>query len=114
MSTGSKQLSPAKEVEGMGVVIVSNGKVVCSGSSGACNQHFHAETTSIDLRGGAIQPGLVNYGAALGLTEIAMEPSTGDGAVADPLDGGQPALFGAGGYLAKAADGLMFGTRDAL
>ncbi|KAI0779702.1 hypothetical protein C8Q74DRAFT_1447183 [Fomes fomentarius] len=100
--------------EAQGIVVVNEGDVVCSGLATECAAHLSSPTaTVIDLRGGAIQPGLVSYGADLGLLEIAMEPSTRDGYVADPLDG-QPAIFGSGGYVAKAVDGLQFGTRDAL
>ncbi len=100
--------------ETQGIVVVNKGNVVCSGKTTECAAHLSSPiATVVDLRGGAIQPGLVSYGADLGLLEIAMEPSTTDGYVADPLDG-QPAIFGSGGYVAKAVDGLQFGTRDAL
>ncbi|KAH9929527.1 uncharacterized protein BXZ73DRAFT_47982 [Epithele typhae] len=96
-----------------GVVVVSEGRITCSGT---CDLHAPslANAAVVDLQGGAIQPGLVNFGANLGMTEIPMEDSTRDGAIADPLTDGQPSLFGTGGFMAKAADGLMFGTRDAL
>ncbi len=95
-------------------MVVQDGSVICVSRGPTCNEHFARPNGEIvDLQGGAIQPGLVAYGTALGLTEIAMEPSTSDGFVKDPLEG-QPPLFGAGGYVAKAVDGLQFGTRDAL
>lgn len=97
-----------------GTVVVQDGDVICFGRGPLCNEHFARPGAEIvDLQGGAIQPGLLAYGTALGLTEIQAEPSTSDGFVNDPLEG-QPPLFGAGGYVAKAVDGLQFGTRDAL
>ncbi|KAI0705003.1 hypothetical protein C8T65DRAFT_718924 [Cerioporus squamosus] len=91
--------------ERYGVIIAHQGRVVCAGAA--------TSSSVVDLAGGAVQPGLVNYGAELGLSEIFMEASTRDGYVADPLQG-QPSFFGPGGYVAKAIDGLQFGTRDAL
>ncbi|KAI1784103.1 hypothetical protein LXA43DRAFT_902257 [Ganoderma leucocontextum] len=102
------------EPEQGGTVVAQDGNVICFARGPSCNEHFARPGAEIvDLQGGAIQPGLVAYGTALGLTEIPAEPSTSDGYVKDPLEG-QPALFGAGGYVAKAVDGLQFGTRDAL
>lgn len=99
-------------------VVVSQGRVVCAERGAAsCATYLSspgADTEVLDLQGGAIQPGLVSYGASLGLAEIAMEPSTGDGPVIDPLDPHQPPLLGNAGYVARAADGLQFGTRNAL
>ena len=104
----------ALDGETSGVVVASQGQVVCAGPVASCSSYmWSAETTVVDLAGGAVQPGLVNYGAELGLSEIAAEASTRDGFAADPLQG-QPSFFGPGGYIAKAIDGLQFGTRDAL
>ncbi|KAH9892482.1 hypothetical protein C8Q73DRAFT_732800 [Cubamyces lactineus] len=97
-----------------GVVAVERGRVICAGSYTACVSRFTSTDTMIDLQGGAVQPGLTSYGSSLGLAEIAMESSTGDGTVVDPLESNQSVLFGSDGYIAKAADGLQFGTRDAL
>ena len=99
--------------EAYGIVAVNEGRVICSGAAASCVTYLTATPTVIDLQGGAFQPGLVSYGADLGLLEIAAEPSTRDGYVDDPLDG-QPGIFGPGGFVAKAVDGLQFGTRDAL
>ncbi|PIL36090.1 hypothetical protein GSI_01750 [Ganoderma sinense ZZ0214-1] len=104
---------PAGSEQG-GTVVVQDGDVVCLARDPSCNEHFARPGVEIiNLKGGAIQPGLIAYGTGLGLTEISMEASTSDGFVNDPLEG-QPSLFGAGGYVAKAVDGLQFGTRDAL
>ncbi|KAJ8496472.1 hypothetical protein ONZ51_g1109 [Trametes cubensis] len=97
-----------------GVVAVERGRVVCAGSHSVCASRLApADAEVVDLQGGAVQPGLTSYGSSLGLAEIALESSTGDGRVNDPLEPNQSALLGLGGYLAKAADGLQFGTRDA-
>ncbi|KAI0645593.1 hypothetical protein C8Q79DRAFT_1010536 [Trametes meyenii] len=100
----------------LGTVVFSQGRLVCSGRVDAsCVTYLaNADATIIDLQGGVIQPGLVGVGSGLGLSEIALEPSTGDGIVVDPLDPNQPPLLGTGGYIARAADGLQFGTRNAL
>lgn len=98
----------------VGTVVVQDGNVICFARGPFCSEHVvRPGAEVVDLHGGAIQPGLVAYGTALGLAEIPYEPSTSDGLVKDPLEG-QPPLFGAGGYVAKAVDGLQFGTRDAL
>ncbi|KAI0819971.1 hypothetical protein BC628DRAFT_1399702 [Trametes gibbosa] len=106
------------DLQSQGMVIVSAGRVVCYGYGTTCSAHlsFYSDTKklSINLQGGAVQPGLVSYGSSLGLAEIAMEPSTGDGVVIDPLDPVQSPLLGTGGHIVRAVDGLQFGTRNAL
>ncbi|KAI0329713.1 hypothetical protein GY45DRAFT_1361902 [Cubamyces sp. BRFM 1775] len=103
------------DLDKQGVVAVERGRVLCAGSHAACASHpTLPDAVVVDLQGGAVQPGLTSYGSSLGLAEIALEPSTGDGRVVDPLEPNQPTLFGPGGYIAKAVDGLQFGTRDAL
>ncbi|KAH9858830.1 hypothetical protein C2E23DRAFT_800280 [Lenzites betulinus] len=105
-------------MQSQGTVVVSAGRVVCSGHGPTCDAHLSsnsdADTTSINLQGGAVQPGLVSYGSSLGLADIAMEPSTADGVVIDPFDPVQSPLLGTNGYIVRAADGLQFGTRNAL
>jgi hypothetical protein len=61
-----------------------------------------------------IAPGLLSYGAPLGLEEINAEASTGDGVAPAPLVDSVPSLIGGDKYLARAIDGLIFETRDAL
>lgn len=92
-------------------VLVKGGAIVWSGSD--------AELTSVDgvtvvdLQGGSIAPALVSAGSALGLQEIQAEDSTSDGVVFDPLSMEIPTILGER-TLIRAADGLQFGTRDAL
>ncbi|KAK7059701.1 carbohydrate esterase family 9 protein [Favolaschia claudopus] len=96
-----------------GVVVVKGGQIVCSGSVSACPDALSlSEALHLDLEGGSITPGLVTYGSALGLSHIPGEASTNDGPVFDPLSSQVPRIID--GVLIKAADGLMFGTRDAL
>lgn len=59
-------------------------------------------------------PGLLSYGAPLGLEAIAQEPSTNDGNVFDPLYQLVPGILGGDGSVIRAVDGLIYATRDAL
>jgi hypothetical protein len=100
------------------IVVVEDGKIVCIQRpvddcvSGASAVDVDEET--VDLRGGAIAPGLTTYGAPIGLVEIRLEPSTNDGQVHDPLvDGDAPTLIAEAGLI-RAVDGLAFEGRNAL
>jgi hypothetical protein len=74
-----------------------------------------ADATVIDLEAGSISPGLVSFGSPLGLEHIQAEQSTTDGPVFDPLSrNGVPDILGGDGAIIRAADGLLFQTRDAL
>ena len=96
-----------------GVLVARAGKVICVGSRDLCQQFLHdSNTVTVDLKGGAISPGLVTFGSNLGLEEIQGEMSTTDGAVADPLSKNTPGILG-GDLLIRAADGLQFSTRNA-
>ncbi|CDO72361.1 hypothetical protein BN946_scf184977.g58 [Trametes cinnabarina] len=102
-----------------GVVVVRGGKIECMGSAAtsACasaTEGGRENTQLINLEGGAIAPGLVTVGSPLGLEEITAEESTVDGYVLDPLAGNVPAIVGGTGMVIRAADGLQFGTRNAL
>ncbi|KAJ7086055.1 hypothetical protein B0H15DRAFT_939618 [Mycena belliarum] len=94
-----------------GNVLVKGGVVAWAGSD-AKMAPVHGGLT-VDLQGGSIAPGLVSVGSQLGLQEIAMEDSTADGRVFDPLEMEMPTILGER-ILMRAADGLRFGTRDAL
>ena len=97
-----------------GVVVVQNGRIVCQGPGSQCASAMDADAEMIDLDAGSLQPGLVSVGSSLGLQEIAMEPSTVDGLAYNLLAGDPPAIAGGAGYVPRAADGLIYGTRDAL
>lgn len=101
--------------EELGIVVVRDGKIVCSGSSAACfTSSLAHEAEIIDLRGGSISPGLTTFGSPLGLVEIDAEASTNDGLVFDPLVDRVPSIVGGDAALVRAVDGLQFGGRNAL
>lgn len=96
-----------------GVVHVTAGQITSSGSMGSprAKRHVGNGGLVVDLAGGSISPGLVSYGAPLGLGDIVMEPSTQDGRGYDWL---LPASSILDGIEVKAMDGLVLGTRDEL
>ena len=96
------------------VVVVQNGRISCQGLGSDCVSFLTGDYETFDLNAGALQPGLVSVGSPLGLQEIAMESSTVDGLAYNLLAGDPPAIAGGAGYVPKAADGLIYGTRDAL
>lgn len=116
--------APVEDVanDGAGVVLVQAGAIKCIGSETACLSPAISTTANIrviDTEGGSIAPGLVTFGAPIGLQEIEQEQSTNDGSVYDPLVDGLPDIFGdeegdGVGVLIRAVDGLQFGTRNAL
>lgn len=98
-----------------GVVVVNNGRIVCSGGVMSCVSYVSNRSVNVDLEGGSISPALVSFGSNLGLQEIAGEASTTDGTVYDALSGNKiPKILGGDGSIIRAVDGLQFGTRDAL
>lgn len=98
-----------------GVAVVKHGKVVCVGGSRSCSSLLaEVDAVHINLRGGALSPGLLSYGTNLGLQEIAAEASTADGVVYDAFYGKIPQLIGGHHAAIRAVDGLQFSTRDAL
>ena len=96
--------------EGMMDVIVERGRVTCVGR--VCDVE-NADAV-VDLRGGAIVPGLMSFGPSLGIEEMESELSTGDGTRYDSLKGDVPTVMGDVGGLARVSDTLQFGTRNAL
>lgn len=99
---------------GQGVAVVQNGRILCQGMGSDCATLLTGGHETMDLHAGALQPGLVTVGSSLGIQDIAMESSTTDGIVYNLLAGDAPVIAGGAGYVPKAADGLMYGTRDAL
>lgn len=95
-----------------GVIGVRGGNIICV-SAEECEQFKSLTNRIVDLEGGAIQPGLVTYGSGLGLQEIAMERSTVDGPVLDPLTNVIPKVLGEETII-RAVDGLQYQTRNAL
>jgi hypothetical protein len=97
-------------------VVVEDGKIVCiqRPADDCVSGTSIVDEETVDLRGGAIAPGLTTYGAPIGLVEIRLEPSTNDGSVHDPLvDGDAPTLIAEAGLI-RAVDGLAFEGRNAL
>ena len=107
-----ENLASVKDRAKHGVVGVEGGKVICI-TAKKCEHFKSLAHRVIDLEGGAIQPGLVTYGSDLGLQEIAMEKSTVDGPVFDPLAQAIPKVLGEGTII-RAVDGLQYQSRDAL
>lgn len=90
-------------------VVVDRGQVVCQ-------EHCvvpQSASSVIDLKGGVLAPGLVSFGAPLGVVEIDAEPSTADGVVPDAVGGFVPGILGENPII-RAVDGLQFGGRSAL
>lgn len=103
------------------VVVVEAGSIKCMGSRVTCltPSLIGDGVKMIDTEGGSVAPGLVTFGAPIGLEEIEQEKSTGDGVVFDPLVDDVPDILGAEddsgvGTVIRAVDGLEFGTRNAL
>ncbi|KAL1744952.1 hypothetical protein HDZ31DRAFT_37449 [Schizophyllum fasciatum] len=86
-----------------GTIVVARGGIVTCVGHHCLKAEDSAGARIVDLAGGALSPGLVTYGAPVGLAEISSEPSTADGLVKE-----------AGAIVPQAVDGLLFGTRDAL
>ncbi|KAH8116643.1 composite domain of metallo-dependent hydrolase [Phellopilus nigrolimitatus] len=95
-------------------IVVERGRVTCAGVQSTCSSFMSASDAEVvDLKGGAISPGLVSFGSPLGLEEIEGESSTSDGFVYDPLAKAVPNIVGGDTALIRAADGLQYATRDA-
>ena len=97
-------------------VLVQKGRITCMGRCGQDKVMARTENiTIIDLEGGALSPGLVSFGAPLGMEEIQQEESTNDGIVIDPLTTVIPKILDDGeGGVVRAVDGLAFMGRDTL
>lgn len=93
-------------------VIVESGQITCVGR--VCEVEIRDADAIFDLRGGSIAPSFLSYGSPLGTEEIESEPSTGDGPLYDPFVKDVPRILGDTGGLVRTADGLQFGTRNAL
>jgi len=99
-------------VSGANSVVVERGEVVCAG--GCADYTQSSASRVVDLNGGSLAPGLITFGAPLGLEEISAEKSTNDGKAPDAMNKVVPELLGGDGFVAHAADGLTFGGRDSL
>ncbi|KAG8717415.1 hypothetical protein FRC09_014312 [Ceratobasidium sp. 395] len=97
-----------------GTVVAKHGSIVCSGKARECDSYLSAGAQSIDIQRGSILPGLISFGAAVGLMEIDQEPSTNDGATPDLLEDEVPKIAGGDDLVVRAVDGLSFAGRNAL
>ncbi|KAJ7086089.1 carbohydrate esterase family 9 protein [Mycena belliarum] len=110
-AAGVNQVFSAADAGALGAVLVKKGRITCVG---VCRMDI-SDTKVIDLEGGSISPGLVSFGSPLGLEYIAAEDSTNDSPIHDRLtEKGVPDMIGGDGAMIRAADGLLFQTRDAL
>ncbi|KAJ7746634.1 hypothetical protein B0H16DRAFT_1556562 [Mycena metata] len=94
-------------------VLVKDGVIVWTGPDVELTSASIDGALIVDLQGGSVSPALVSAGSMMGLQEIAMEQSTTDGGVFDPLSMEIPTVLGEQTVI-RAVDGLQFGTRDAL
>ncbi|KIR29030.1 amidohydrolase [Cryptococcus deuterogattii LA55] len=84
-----------------GDVVVKSGEITCVGK---CAVEEDLDFEIIDLKGGAIAPGMISVGSYLGLMEIRQEKSTTDGDAGEYTNG----------MLVHAVDGAQFGGKDEL
>ncbi|CAE6451909.1 unnamed protein product [Rhizoctonia solani] len=112
--TGSSGELQLQSLPAESVVVVSNGRIACTGSASRCSASLsHAKI--VDLAHGSLTPGFISFGAPLGLEEISAESSTNDGRVPDPFDkNGVPKVAGGDDLVVRAVDGLSFAGRDTL
>jgi hypothetical protein len=106
----------SQETGGFSTVMIRNGSIVCSGDE-LCSEVAPLDPASlltIDLEGGSISPGFVSFGSPLGLQHMVQEPSTNDGIVYDHLLQPIPDILAGNSAIIHAADGLEYGSRDAL
>ncbi|KAF9501563.1 carbohydrate esterase family 9 protein [Pleurotus eryngii] len=116
-ASGIMKSFSASHEDGLGVVVVRGGKIECSGQRATCFANGNIDSLEadvVDLEGGSISPGLLSFGAPLGLEVINQEPTTNDGLVGDALRKPLPKILGGDTAVVRAVDGLEFGTRDAL
>ncbi|CAG7854860.1 SubName: Full=Related to carbohydrate esterase family 9 protein-Laccaria bicolor {ECO:0000313/EMBL:CCA72748.1} [Serendipita indica DSM 11827] len=98
----------------LGTVVVVDGHIVCKGLETQCGQFMDdPKIEKIDLEDGVLAPGMLTFGAPIGLVEIDQEASTKDGVGFAPLKQPVPSILGSG-FLPKAVDGLQFRGRDTL
>lgn len=85
----SDELASSSSTPGNLTLVLQNGKILCFSSSENCISHSSDSTFTLSLQNGHVLPGLTAAVTSLGLSEIEMEDSTGDGkmnAGLDPLD----------------------------
>ncbi|GJJ06667.1 hypothetical protein Clacol_000862 [Clathrus columnatus] len=95
-------------------VVIRNGEIVHVDSLLDLTNGDFMDYDIFDLEGGSLAPSLTTFGSPLGLTDIILEDSTGDGTVLDPLTDNIPSILREDATIIRAVDGLQFGSRDAL
>lgn len=100
--------------EGAATVVLTNGAITCVGAEGWCVGAEGESEVELDLRGGAVGPGLMTFGSPLGIEEIAGEPTTQDGLAPNAFVRNPPGILHDTGAVVRAVDALQFGTRNAL
>ncbi|TFK32813.1 hypothetical protein BDQ12DRAFT_691931 [Crucibulum laeve] len=114
MSLLESVASATNETGVLSTVVFEDGALICIDLPGTSCALNAKDAEVVDLKGGALAPGLSTFGSPLGLVEIRLEPSTNDGAVLDPLlDGNLPSILG-NETIIRAVDGLAFEGRNAL
>lgn len=93
----------------LGLVVVRGSEIVCTG---ACDSFASGIVDVVDLAGGSLMPGLVGYGPALGVSEIAPEKSTVDGNTFDIVApaAGVPEILQ--GTIIKGSEALSLGGKE--
>ncbi|EKM59751.1 uncharacterized protein PHACADRAFT_181721 [Phanerochaete carnosa HHB-10118-sp] len=111
--TGLKERWSGMSEGKSGTVVLVDGTISCVGQEGWCLTE-EDDALEIDLRGGAVGPGLMTFGSPLGIEEITQELSTQDGLLYNPYIANTPKILGDSGAVVRAVDALQFGTRNAL
>jgi hypothetical protein len=93
----------------LGSVVVRGSEIVCAGE---CDSFASGIVDVVDLLGGSLLPGLVGYGPALGVSEIAPEKSTVDGNTFDVVApaAGVPEILK--GTIIKGSEALSLGGKE--
>lgn len=104
--------SPSR-TKGGGVIIIADGRIQCAGTSASCSniKDIRAENI-VDLQGGSIAPGLITFGAGIGLVEIEQEPGANDGTISDRITSTVPSILKDAEI--HAFDGIAFAGRNTL
>ncbi|WFD26574.1 hypothetical protein MNAN1_001557 [Malassezia nana] len=98
--------------DGPGLVLVwAQGQVRCLGGE-ACLERAPPHAPRVDTRGGVLLPGLISYGATLGLSDIPSEASASNGE--DPAALTSHLRADPERLVSHAVDGLVWGGYDLL
>lgn len=93
----------------LGTVVVKDSEIVCAGS---CEPFAAGILDIVDLKGGSLIPGLVTYGAPMGVTEMPTEKSTKDGEAFDVIQSAGQVPDVLKGEIIKGVEALSLGQKD--